>query len=89
MVAQVLAVRAAVAAGAVGEAEPGHADALPHREALDARADRLHGPHDLVAEHQRELGMRQVPIDDVQVGAADSAGLHTDQHLPLAGSGLR
>ena len=31
--------------------------------------------------NQRQFRFGQVPVNDVQIGAADSAGLHTDQQL--------
>ncbi len=43
---------------------------------LDHRAD------DLVPRNDRELGLCQVAVDDVQVGAAHAAGGDPDQDLP-------
>jgi aspartate kinase len=40
-----------------------------------------------VTEDERELGMRKLAVDDVQVGPADGAGMHPKQEL--AGSRLR
>ena len=53
----------AVAARAVGPAEPGNAEALPVLRAAD----------DLVTDDERELRLRQLAVDDVEVGAADRA----------------
>ena len=46
--------------------------------------------HDLVAGHERQLRVGQLAVDDVQVGAADAAGAHLEEHLarrPARGSG--
>ena len=37
--------------------------------------------HDLVARHERQLGLGQLAVDDVQVGPADAAGLDGDEDL--------
>ena len=81
-VAQVLGALAAIGTDAAGGAEPRHADALAEREAADALADRRDAADDLVPRHDRQLGVLQLAIDDVQVGAADAAGGDLDQQLP-------
>ena len=43
--------------------------------------------HDLMAENERELGMVKLAVEDMQVGAAHSAGSDLDEDL--AGPGLR
>ena len=58
--------REAVAARAVRRAEPRHAEPPPV----------LGAAHDLVAGDKRELRVRQLAVDDVEVGAADAAGRH-------------
>jgi hypothetical protein len=83
-VAEVLAARAAVAALAVGPAEPGHAHPRPGREALAATKDPR---HDLVTGHERELRLTQLAVDDVQVRAAHPA--REDLQRKLARAGLR
>jgi hypothetical protein len=88
-VAEVLAPAATVRAVPAGPREPGDshpvADGRPRRRASavpgmwalgDDRA------HDLVSEDERELGLGQLAVDDVQVGAADPAGLDCEQQLP-------
>jgi hypothetical protein len=35
-----------------------------------------------VAGHERELRLRQLAVDDVEVGAADAARRHAQQDLP-------
>src|SRR5205085_5878434 len=71
-VAEVLAPARAVAAGAVRPAEPRDADAA---------AARLVDADDLVADDERQLRMRKLAVDDVQVGAADAAGEDADEQL--------
>src|SRR5690606_21749831 len=44
---------------------------------------------DLVAEDQRQLRIRQLAVGDVQVGPADPAGAHAQQHLARARLGIR
>jgi len=61
----------------VADLEPG--DAGPQGR---DRAD------DLVAEHQRQLRIGQVPVGDVEVGATHAAGLDRDEDLAGAGRGV-
>ena len=75
--AQVLPVGCAVAAGPVGPAQPGDADALPVLGARD----------DLVAEDDRKLGRLDLAVAQVQIGAADAAGADLQQQLPGPGVG--
>jgi hypothetical protein len=79
-VAEVLVPGQAEAAGAARPAEPRHADAVARREASRARDDL---GDDLVPEDERELGLRELPVRDVQVGPADAAGKDAKQGLPL------
>jgi hypothetical protein len=65
-------------------AEPGDADA---RSPLEPIAALEHLAHDLVAEHERELRVGELSIDDVQVGTADTAGANAEEDLP--GHGCR
>ena len=87
-VAQVLVAGAAIGAGAAGVAEPGDADPPADGERGGARAAGQHLAHDLVAGDQRQLGVRQLAVDDVQIGAADRAGLDPHQDLARAGDGV-
>ena len=48
-----------------------------------------HAPHDLVSQNQRQLGIRQVAIHDVKVGAAHPARVHLYLQLPRRGLRLR
>jgi hypothetical protein len=81
--AEILAARNAEAAGAARPSEPRHADARAERELLGARAARRDRADDLVAEHERQLRMRELAVIDVQIGAADAAGVNGDQDLAL------
>ena len=89
VVAEILLAAAAIEARAVGRAEPRHADAVADGEALDARAERRDLADDLVAENERQLGMRQLAVDDVQIGAAHAAGRDLDEDLVRPGHGHR
>ena len=54
-IAQILPTAAAVGADTAGGAEPGHADALAHRQSLDRCAHRRDAADDFVAGHERKL----------------------------------
>ena len=73
VVTEVLAAGTAEPAVAVRPAEPGNPDAPI---LADDSSD------DLVAEHERQLRVRQLAVEDVEVGPADAAGLHPDEQLP-------
>src|SRR5205807_7403890 len=79
--AQVLARGAAEAALAARPAKPRHAHPVAGREAIDARTRFRDGAHDLVAEHQGQLGVRQLAVGDVEIGAAHPARPNLDQEL--------
>src|SRR5207248_1093022 len=80
VLAEILEAGPTVAAVAVRPPEPRHADApsVPN----DLRRDH-------VSEHERELRPRELAVDDVQVGAADGAGLDPEEKLARAGLRLR
>src|SRR5512132_1792442 len=80
VIAEVLAARAAVAALAVGPAEPGNTDPLPAP---------FYPTYDLMPEHERQLRVGQLAVDDMKVRAADSAGADADEQLARAGLGHR
>jgi len=44
---------------------------------------------DLVAEHERQLRVRKLAVEDVEVGSADPTGLHLDEQLPRPWGGFR
>src|SRR5206468_12244061 len=83
--AEVLEAALAEAAGFVDEAEPGHADALFRRKAVRATAPLGDVAHHHVPNHQRQLRVDQLAIDDVQIGPAYSANRNPDQNLPVTG----
>jgi hypothetical protein len=85
MVAEILPACTAVGTGAVRPPEPGDADAVAERRLGDSLAEACHGPHDLMSQHERQLGVRQLAVEDVKVGAADAAGMHLHQHLASPG----
>ena len=82
--AQVLPPRAAEGALPAGPAQPGDAHPVACSEAA---AVRDHLGRDLVPGHQRQLGLGQLTVEDVEVGAADPARAHAQENL--AGAGLR
>ena len=83
--AQVLALRAAEAAAAAGRAEPRYADAVADLEPGDPGSDRNDAADDLVPGYDVGLGVLQLAIDHVQIGAADPASGNADQDLPALG----
>src|SRR6185436_7365667 len=89
VLAQVLAARAAVTAGAVGAAEPGDAYPVTGRKAVGARPRFEDRSDDLVPEDQRQLRLVQLSVEDVQVRAADAAHRDVDQDLAVGGRRLR
>ncbi len=62
-------------------AEPGHPDPLTGRQSLDPWARAFDAPDDLVAGHKGQPGSGKLAVYDMQVGAADPAGLDPDQDL--------
>ena len=62
---------------------------MPGCEAHDAWANLEHLADDLVAEHQRQLWLGELSVDDVEVGSADAAGLHLELHLTGTRRGFR
>ena len=83
MVAQVLVPLAAQQARAVDAAHPRDADAPANHILRYTGAGLLHAAHDLVARSHRIAQRRQLTHGDVQVGAADPARFHAQQHLAL------
>jgi hypothetical protein len=82
---EVLAAAQAVAAFAVGPAEPGNAHPLARSEVPAA----AHDPSDdLVPEDERQLGVRQLTVRDMEVGPAHTASRDLDQHLAGARFGI-
>src|SRR5438093_1047538 len=69
--------------------QPWHSHPLVRRESLDARAGRYHGADDLVAQHERQLRVRELAVGDMEIGAAHAARLHGEQDLARTGLGAR
>ena len=79
----------AEAAGAVDAAHPGDADACADGEFRSVAADSADLADDLVAGDDGGRERRQIALDDVQVGAADSAGDDAEQDVAGKDSGRR
>ena len=80
--AEVLPPGGAVPALPAGPSQPGDADPIPDRHALDMVTHRLDHPHDLMARHQRERRIRELSVHDVQVGSTHPTDPHPDANLP-------
>ena len=77
-VAEVLLPALAVRADTARPAEPGDADSGTRREASGALE---HLADDLVTGHEWQLRMRELAVEDVQVGTADAAREHPQERL--------
>ena len=84
-IAKIFTPRKAIRTLAACESQPGHTDSLAWGKSLDPLAKLRHVAHDLMPRHQRQLGMGQFAIDDVQIGAADAAGPDLHENLPRPG----
>ena len=62
-------------------AEPGDADARAERQ-INAGAGRLDAADDLMPRNDRQLGIGEVAVDHMQVGAANAARLDPNANLP-------
>ncbi len=78
-VAEVLEAAAAIGTSAVDAAHPGNADAAAERKFWPGAV--FDGADDLMAGYERLLARRQFAIDDVKIGAADSAGADAEQNF--------
>jgi hypothetical protein len=65
----------------------GDADPRAGLEA-DPLADRVDAADNLMSRHNRQLGVWQFAIDDVEVGAADTASLDPNANLARSGRWL-
>ena len=84
-IAQIFETAAAVWAGSVYPANPGHTDVRAKRQL--GRGTVFNNSYDLVAGDEGLLARRQFAFNDVQVRAADAAS--TDAKKDLTGSGRR
>ena len=80
-IAEILASRSAVPALAARPAEPRHADPAAERVAPRPLSHRLDDADDLMSEDQGQLGVLQLRVDDVEVGAAHAASADAEQEL--------
>jgi hypothetical protein len=80
-IAEVLAVRGAVAAMAAGLAKPGNPHPLSTSPPRDTFADRIHPPDDFVTGDEWEIDGRKFAIDDMKIRATDRASFHLDANL--------
>src|SRR5262249_34025963 len=86
-VAKVLPPAPAIRTFAAGVTEPGNADAFAGFRGSDAGAKRIHPPDHFVAGNDRIGDIRQLAVDDMQVGPAYAAGADLDARV--AGAGFR
>lgn len=68
-------------------AEPGNANSITHCKTPLTIAQASHTSDNLVSGNERKLGVRQVAVDHVEIGAANRACPDFDKHL--AGTGTR
>jgi hypothetical protein len=65
--------------------QPGYAYALPELKVVNAFSQRGYLGHHLVPWCDRVRWGDQIPFCDVQVGVADAAHPHAQEHLPRTG----
>ncbi len=78
---KVLAARRAKVAMAARAAEPRDADTGADRRGVHSFAMADDRPDDLVPRDHRHLGIGQLPVDEMEVGATDAARAHREQDL--------
>jgi hypothetical protein len=88
-VAQVFHTRAAKLAGLVGAVEPGYSNARADREPVAPLTELFNHSDHLMARYDGRLLWRQIALDHVEIGAADTAHLDAHEHVTLAGPGVR
>ena len=81
IVAEIFAARQTIGTGAIGETEPGHANAFANLESFHDWPQRLDPADDLMSQHQGQLWLVQLAIDNVQIGTAHTAGQYFEQDL--------
>ena len=87
-VAKIFPLAHAIGADAAGRSKPGNADPLSKFQTFDVRAERIDSPDDFMARNDRELRVRQLAIDNMEIGPADAACFHPDPKLARAGDGI-
>jgi hypothetical protein len=81
VIAKILLVPLAIRAGPAGKIKPRYADPHPDREIDDAVPHLLDPAHHLMAGYDRVANVRQLTVDDMQVGPVDTAGIDLHPHL--------
>ena len=84
-IAQILPIRAAIFAAAAGFTEPRNSHPLTQGRLPNALSERLDASHDLMARNDRISKLRELTVDDVQIGAAHRACFHPDANLARLG----
>lgn len=79
----------AEAALAAGMAQPWHADTVALPEPGDTASARFDRTDDLVPRNERRLGVAQVAVDDMEVGAAHATSRYGNAHLTRSRLGHR
>ena len=82
--AEVLASGTAVATLTARPPQPWHADTLAHSQSYNPGAERRHANDHLMSRNECNFGLRALAIHDVQIGSAESAGVHSEEQLPWA-----
>ena len=85
VIAQVLTSGETVAANTARVAQPGHSHPVADGKALHARAQLGHGADNFVPGDERQFGLRELAVNDVQIGTADTAGVDAEQQLTASG----
>jgi hypothetical protein len=78
-VAKVLAPRATISAVTAGLAKPGDADALSDPKSIHSGAECGNTTDDFMAWYQRQLRLRKLSVDDVQIRSANAARIDVDR----------
>ncbi len=80
-VAQILLAAPAELTDPARSAQPGNPDPLAERELAHSCAELFDRADDLMSGHERQLGLGELAVDDVQVGPADCARPHREPDL--------
>jgi hypothetical protein len=88
VIAQIFRSIATVSAPSASSTEPRHANALPDFKLVDCAADQVDAADDFVSRDDGKLGIRQLTIDDMQIGTAHPAGRHPQSHFARRGPGI-
>ncbi len=70
----------AIPAGPVDASDPGNSDARAQGNFRRLAVDDL--PYDLMTGNQLSAKGRKFAFDDMQIGSANAAGSHLQEHLP-------